>query len=174
MIVSYLSPKAEARRSELDGRGAFSIAPIAAGEMVALFGGHVYDLATYEKLSPQLQAITISIWPGFQMGPVEDSEIGDADFVNHSCAPNCGIKGQLMVVALTDIPAGVELTFDYGTVLVEHGDGVFRMDCRCGTPSCRGQITSDDWRIPELRRRYAGYLSVAVQALVDADERAQP
>lgn len=28
--------------------------------------------------------------------------------------------------------------------------------CRCGTDLCRGQVTGQDWRRPELRERYRG------------------
>lgn len=31
--------------------------------------------------------------------------------------------------------------------------------CGCATQSCRGTITSDDWRDPDLQRRYAGWFS---------------
>ncbi len=169
MSLSYLCPKVVTRKSQVDGRGTFAIEPIRAGETVALFGGHVYDVATFQKLSPQVQAVAISIWPGYLLGPIGEDELGDGDFVNHSCAPNCGIRGQIMVVALTDIAAGAELTFDYGTVLIDHADGGFQMDCRCGASECRGKVTSDDWKDPAFRARYAGYLSVAVQALIDAE-----
>jgi uncharacterized protein len=33
------------------------------------------------------------------------------------------------------------------------------MACSCGTPSCRGTITGDDWRDPELQRRYGAWFS---------------
>jgi hypothetical protein len=55
---------------------------------------------------------------------------------NHSCHANTGFAG-LDVVALRDIPPGVELTLDYGEVL----DGTAEpFACRCGAPECRGVI----------------------------------
>jgi uncharacterized protein len=33
------------------------------------------------------------------------------------------------------------------------------MECRCGTPSCRGTIGGRDWQCPELQRKYGNYFS---------------
>src|SRR5262245_33310581 len=45
-----------------------------------------------------------------------------ARFLNHSCLPNCEaqeIAGQIWLVALRDIRAGEELTFNYGYDMVD-------------------------------------------------------
>ncbi|TVR49307.1 MAG: SET domain-containing protein [Puniceicoccaceae bacterium] len=71
-----------------------------------------------------------------------------ARLVNHSCEPNCeaqNIRGKIWVVALRDIAAGEELTYDYGYEL-EHWED---HPCRCGTPSCPGYI---------VHRKYRGLL----------------
>jgi hypothetical protein len=65
-----------------------------------------------------------------------------------------------------DIPSGSELTVDYAMI---DGDPAERMDCACGAPECRKIITGSDWRLPELRRRYAGYFSRYLQDRIDAD-----
>ena len=78
------------------------------------------------------------------------------DMVNHSCDPNCGLTGQIVVVALRPIEVGVQLTFDYAMC---DGYPEVLFDCECGSTSCRGQVTGDDWRIPELQSRYCGYFS---------------
>ncbi len=39
------------------------------------------------------------------------------------------------------------------------GDPSERMDCSCGASECSKLITGDDWRLPNLQRRYAGYFS---------------
>jgi hypothetical protein len=64
-----------------------------------------------------------------------------------------------------DVVVGEEATFDYGT---QSGAPGFRMTCRCGTSSCRGVVTSDDWRDDELQRRYEGHWVPALQALIDS------
>lgn len=39
-------------------------------------------------------------------------------------------------------------------------------ECGCGSDECRGQVTPNDWRRPELQKRYAGYFTSAVEALI--------
>ena len=49
-LANYLTPKAEARLTEAAGWGSFAVAPIAAGETIAAFGGYVVtrdQLAVY-------------------------------------------------------------------------------------------------------------------------------
>jgi hypothetical protein len=32
-------------------------------------------------------------------------------------------------------------------------------ECHCGLPHCRGKIAGDDWKLPELWKKYNGYFS---------------
>ena len=76
-------------------------------------------------------------------------------FINHSCEPNVGFAGNIVLVAMRDISTGEELTTDYA--LFDDYDGA--MECQCGTPSCRGTISGRDWQRPELQRKYGRYFS---------------
>jgi hypothetical protein len=93
----------------------------------------------------------------------------DTDYFNHSCDPNSGFKGQIFLVALRDIKAGEEITFDYGMTVSESvgSDMVFTMDCMCGSPHCRKKITEQDWKLPELQVRYKGYFSQYIQDKIE-------
>jgi uncharacterized protein len=65
---------------------------------------------------------------------------GVAAFVNHSCQPNCEtdqIRGKMWVIALRDIEAGEELTYDYNLY-----DGEDDAPCLCGSGRCRGSLYS--------------------------------
>jgi hypothetical protein len=54
------------------------------------------------------------------------------------------------LVARRDIEAGEEVTSDYAT-----STGIdYALTCNCGAAICRGTITGDDWRLPELQQRY--------------------
>jgi SET domain len=55
-------------------------------------------------------------------------------FINHSCEPNVGFAGNIVLIAMRDISPGEELTTDYA--LFDDYDGM--MGCQCRTPSCRG------------------------------------
>jgi hypothetical protein len=76
-------------------------------------------------------------------------------FINHSCEPNVGFAGSIVLAAMCDISAGEELTTDYA--LFDDHDGT--MQCRRGTPSCRGTVSGRDWQRPDLQRKYGGYFS---------------
>jgi hypothetical protein len=82
--------------------------------------------------------------------------------MNHSCDPNTWWSGDL-IVARRDIAAGEELTIDYSTGTA---DPSFLLACHCESYRCRQMVTGDDWRIPELQRRYAGHWAPAVQRLI--------
>ena len=76
-------------------------------------------------------------------------------FSNHSCEPNIGVRGQIVFVAIRDVEAGEELTHDWAMT----DDDGYEMTCRCGAASCRGVVTGQDWRRPELQRKYGEYMS---------------
>jgi len=74
---------------------------------------------------------------------------GIAAFINHSCVPNCEtdeVDGQIWIIALRDIKAGEELTYDYN---LYDGDDDDRAACRCGARGCRGAMYSEE----ELAKR---------------------
>ena len=68
---------------------------------------------------------------------------GKAAFINHSCNPNCKIteiRRQVWIIALRDIAAGEELTYDYN---LYDGDLEEDVPCRCGADNCRGTMYSE-------------------------------
>lgn len=154
MPDNYLTPLAEMRPTSGAGFGSFAIAPIPAGTIVACFGGELMNRAAFDTMPEHRRWRSIQIEEDrFLLGP-EIREPGDA--VNHSCAPNCGMGGATQVVAMRDISVGEELTFDYATA---DGSDYDEFDCACGSVDCRSRVTGDDWALPELRQRYAGYFS---------------
>jgi SET domain-containing protein len=158
-VASWLSPKArKGEPSNIAGRGLFAAAPIAANEVVAVKGGHIVDTATVYALPPRLQETDIQIADGLHLVALTDDEYEDVMlFINHSCAANVGVAGNVVLAAMRDIAAGEELTLDY--CLFDSSPSLAPMACRCGAPGCRGAVTADDWRRPELQARYAGWFS---------------
>ena len=67
-------------------------------------------------------------------------------WINHSCDPNTEIEADVepdgkvwaRLVALRDIAAGEELTYDYAFAVE------YAIPCRCGTAACRGLIIDPD------------------------------
>lgn len=87
-----------------------------------------------------------------------------SSFVNHSCDPNAGFQGQIVLMAMRPIRAGEEITFDYAMCLhAAPGAPRYELECQCGQPNCRKLITEDDWQQPDLQRRYDGYFQWYLQ-----------
>ncbi|HET8660925.1 MAG TPA: SET domain-containing protein-lysine N-methyltransferase [Micromonosporaceae bacterium] len=156
-VASYLSPKAaKGRPSGIEGRGLMAVAPVAKDEIVAVKGGHIVETATLQRLPERLRNSEVQIADGLHLVALEEAEYEAVMlFLNHSCEPNVGFAGNIVLVAMRDICVGEELTTDYA--LFDDHDG--EMLCRCGTASCRHTIHGRDWRRPELRRRYGRYFS---------------
>jgi SET domain-containing protein len=161
LTSSYISPKAaKGRPSRIEGRGLVAVAPIAQDEIVAIKGGHIVDTATLRILPERLRNSEIQIADGFHLVALDEAEYEPVMlFINHSCEPNVGFGGNVVLVAVRDVAAGEELTTDY--VLFDDYDG--QLECRCGAASCRRVIHGRDWRRPDLQRRYGTYFSWFLQ-----------
>jgi uncharacterized protein len=157
LVSSYITPKArKGVSSVIAGRGLVAAAPVAAGELVAIKGGHVVTTAVLRSLPGRLQNSEVQIARGFHLAAVQDAEYEPVMlFINHSCEPNVGFAGNIVLVAMRDISPGQELTTDYA--LFDDHDGT--MGCQCRTPSCRGTISGRDWQRPDLQRKYGAYFS---------------
>lgn len=157
VVASYISPKAsKGQPSSIEGRGLVAIAAIAKDEIVAIKGGHIVDTATMKALPERLRNSDVQIADGFHLVALDEAEYEPVMlFINHSCEPNVGFAGNVVLVAMRDISAGEELTTDYA--LFDDYDG--QMECRCGKASCRRTIDGRDWRRPELQRKYGNYFS---------------
>jgi hypothetical protein len=163
--LTYFSPKVEKRKSGIEGTGLYAIAPIAQGEVVVVKGGHVMDKETRDRVGAELGPTEIQIGDGLFIGPLTAEEReGCMMYLNHSCAPNVGLRGEITFIAMRDIAAGEEIAMDYAMMDDEPDD----MTCRCGAPQCRGTISGIDWKVPELQRRYRSYFSRYLQDKIDA------
>ena len=95
--------------------------------------------------------------------------VGLMAFVNHCCNPNCGIQvnetGAHDYVAMRDLTAGEEITFDYAmqNFCVAH----FPSQCLCGAQDCRGEIGG--WQnLPQSKReQYRGFIAPYLLELDD-------
>jgi hypothetical protein len=167
---SYLTPKARLGPSRLGGRGLIAVAPIPRHELVAIWGNRVMTTAQLWALPAHLRDYPVQIWYDMFIGPMHEDEIEPVDYMNHSCEPNCGVRGSVVIVARRDIAPGEELTFDYGTTDTDR----WVLECVCGAPSCRRRLTGQDWRDPAFQARHAGYLSLYVEELIAHERQGRP
>jgi uncharacterized protein len=163
--LTYFSPKVEKRASPINGRGLFAKAVIAKDEVVVVKGGYVLSRAQRDRIGEELGPSEIQITEDLFIGPTTLAEReGGMMHLNHSCEPNLGLQGQVVFVAMRDITAGEELTFDYAMT----DDEPCEMECRCESDTCRKLITGRDWLKPELQKKYDGYFSWFIQKRIDS------
>jgi SET domain-containing protein len=163
---NWLNPGLEVRNSKIGGRGVFAKENIIRGTRLAIFGGKLMFIDEIRNLPEHLQEYTMQIEERFILGPPQNStEPDETDFFNHSCEPNSGFKGQMFLVAMRDIKKNEEITFDYAMVVSESvgSDFIFELECKCGSGNCRKKITENDWKLPELQKKYYGFFSQYLQ-----------
>jgi SET domain-containing protein len=129
------------------GRGVFASKDIRKGEFVLSFIG--------EKFHYNRQPFTESEHirnHAVQTGPDTwiESPKSPARYINHSCNPNCGIRGLRRLFALKDIKKGEELTWDYST----SEDADWHWKCRCKSKDCRKVIGPWSELPAKVKRKY--------------------
>jgi uncharacterized protein len=166
MVASWISPKArKGISSDIAGRGLFATEPIGASEIVAVKGGHIVTTTQLRQLPDPLPNSEIQIADGLHLVALSPEEYDPVMlFINHSCEPNVGLAGNIVLITMREVTAGEELTTDYA--LFDDYDG--RMPCDCNTASCRRVIDGHDWRRSDLQRRYFGYFSWYLQRKITA------
>jgi uncharacterized protein len=152
------------RKDSRCNKGVFAKEMIEAGENLAIFGGRVIPI------SEETGDWGIQIDEDFVINAYEPntSLMEESFFFNHSCEPNAGIKGQIFLIAMRDILKDEEITFDYAMCLHEtKGASPYLLECHCDTSNCRCVITDNDWKIPELQRKYNGWFSWYLQEKIN-------
>jgi uncharacterized protein len=160
--TSYLLPALEVRWIPTKQRhGVFARLPIPAGTVLTVWSGRIICARDFLRLPPERQRAGIQVEEDlFLVAPASEP----SEHFNHSCAPNAAMSGQIVLVARRHIDAGEEVCMDYAM-----SDGIIydEFDCDCGSPACRGRVTGDDWRRPELWARYPGGFSPFLQRRID-------
>ena len=153
---SYRSDKVEIRTgSKIGGSGIFAREPISKGEIVCVKGGHILTDKEFQNLGSKEKQYCLQIADHLFIGPRSEDEIPEnAIYINHTCEPNVGFDGEITYIALRNIDAGEELAHDYAMCFTTCLSGLLPMTCSCKSKLCRGKITGDDWKLPELHERY--------------------
>ncbi len=172
MPSSFLSSSLIGMRvSDKGGHAVFAREDIAPGSILAVWGGSILTARELALRPASLRRLTLQVDEDAYL--VSDVE-GPADWVNHSCAPNAGLRGQITLVAMRPIRQAEEVCFDYA---MSDGSNYDTFDCNCGAASCRGRVTGDDWMRSDLITRYGEYFSPFLQErirrLADRTEREQ-
>ncbi|HLA75520.1 MAG TPA: SET domain-containing protein-lysine N-methyltransferase [Gammaproteobacteria bacterium] len=123
--------KVYVKNSAQHGRGVFAGTPLCAGEEIIKFTGPLLHRA---QLNPDDYHLQID--DELYLGPSGQPD----DYVNHCCAPNAAFGDGLSLIALRDIAAHEEITWDYSTAIDEADFAGF--PCCCGAPACRKIVAS--------------------------------
>jgi len=165
-IRSWRSPKVEVRDGSVAGLGVFAREPVAAGEIVAVKAGHIVHRDEVVRLTAEIGDQSLRIHDDLYLSPRTVDEVDETSIrINHSCNANVGFRGQVLYAAIRDTGVGEALRHDYA---MDRTDD-YRLECACGTLSCRGTVTGEDWRLPDVQARYEGFF---VEYVADKIRRA--
>jgi hypothetical protein len=133
------------RSSAIHAAGCYTTTPIRKGHRVVEYDGRRIPKDEADTLYED-RHVTYLFCVGD--GSMVIDGFGQAMFINHSCDPNCESieeDDRIYVVAIRDIAADEELTYEYNLYDSEDEE----MPCFCGAKKCRGTMFSDK----ELKRR---------------------
>jgi SET domain-containing protein len=172
-MISWINPKITINAAGEKGIGSFANSPIAKDEVVVIQGGRILNYKDIEESDYNpFRNHCFQVEKDFLICPIEPREesLDGVYKINHSCNPNCGFRGQIVVVAMRDIAAGEEITYDYAMTDANYlNANCEEMKCLCGSKNCRGSVTGEDWRLQELQMKYKGYFSTHIQAMIDGE-----
>jgi SET domain-containing protein len=129
------------RSSSLHGAGVYTTSCITEGTRILEYTGPRLHAKQTDGMYAESEATYLF---GMDDGKTVIDGFGMAAFVNHSCHPNCEtdeIEGRIWIIALHDIAAGEELTYDYNIYDAEPGE---KCPCYCGAPDCRKTMYSEE------------------------------
>jgi hypothetical protein len=169
IISSYCSAKTEYRTSVIEGKGRFAKENIRQGETVAIRSGHLINGEQLESYAKIINDAEHQIADDFYLAPLTQEEFSHVMcFLNHSCTPNVGMLGNIIIVAMRDIKVGEELCLDYAMIFSHQKT----FSCRCGVETCRKTITGKDWLRKDLQRKYGGYFSSYLLQKIERSKKA--
>jgi uncharacterized protein len=138
--------------SRIAGQGLFAEQAIRQGTKIIR---HIGGKITHEESDRRLAAGNVYIFGLNERSAIDGSTPKNtARYINHSCDPNCHTEqlgNTIWIVAIRDIAAGEELTYNYGYELNDEPPE----PCHGGAKHCCGYILdSQHWnRIKEIAPR---------------------
>jgi SET domain-containing protein len=126
-------------QSQIHAIGTFADSDISKGSLVRVLSGDIVD---FKEIIRRIKAGKLNADDPLQ---ISDELFVDLDSdslaVNHSCNPNAGVRHQNELVALRDVIAGEEITFDYSSTVSSRVSAKgWSMNCNCGAANCRSRL----------------------------------
>ena len=129
------SAKIRIGKSKFHHHGIIASTNIKSGEKIFLIKGKKVSFLINSKKQADKAGFN---WIGYDKNTWIDP-VDYGRFINHSCSPNAGIVKRIEVIAMRDIEAGEEITFDYS---LSEADIYWHIQCNCKSPDCRKKIRS--------------------------------
>jgi len=144
------------------GQGVFTTEKIHEGEVVFAFEGKFFLRHELPTPYSSVEDKYLQVGDYLYIGPSGKLD----DYVNHSCDPNAAVIVEetptIFLVAIRDIQAGEELTFDYSVTMNEDE---FEMPCNCHSVICRKTIRDFKYLPEAVKERYKAMKIVPNYAL---------
>lgn len=150
------------------GKSVFVARPFKVGDVIAQFRGPQLDKSMLPKRYSGRNDRYIQVGIDEYLGPSGEID----DLINHSCAPNAGLKftmAGILLVAIKKIKMGDEVTWDYSTTLFENP---WKMRCDCRKPYCRKIIKSFIFLDKKIQEKYRklDIIPLYIKKYMDSEE----
>ena len=159
--TTYSAPGLKVVSLGARGRGVVAERNFNQGEVIAIWRGSIITESEVLQLSDSERSQLLQVDEDAFL--VTSKALVNADFINHSCEPNCGFTDSTTLVAMREIEVGEAITFDYA---MSDTKPIFAFDCWCGTSKCRKKMSGNDWQLADLQERYAGWFAPHVAHLI--------
>lgn len=132
--------------------GLFAAKRIVRGELIFHAKGTRVKMEILSKADSEMYPRAICVGNNTWINPSKKNPLY---YLNHSCEPNAGIKGQRSITALRTIEPGEHITIDYS---ITETDELWKMPCVCGEASCRGVVRAITDLPKKTFKRYLPYV----------------
>lgn len=132
----------EFRNSPIHGTGGFALMDINAGTHLVEYLGRKIDKQESQRQCELENPYIFCINDDYDLDGNVDWN--PARLLNHSCSPNAEAQDEserIWIVALRDIKAGEEITFNYNYDLENYREH----PCVCGSTNCVGYIVAEEF-----------------------------
>ncbi|MDQ2879648.1 MAG: SET domain-containing protein [Pseudomonadota bacterium] len=139
------------------GKAVHAAQGFAAGEEIVRFTGRRFRADRVPGVLRGAADRFVQVAPHHLMGPSGRID----DLINHSCAPNAGLRftdAGPVLIAIRPIAAGEEIAWDYSTTLKESN---WHMLCQCRSADCRRVIGNFATLAPERQEWFRSHNFVA-------------
>jgi uncharacterized protein len=129
-------------KSRIAGQGLFTLQNIKKDTRVMQYLGERINKAQSAKRLAQGNAYIFTFSDQYD---IDGKVLGNAArYINHSCAPNCEVeitRRNIWIVAIRDILAGEELSYNYGYSINRYGE----FPCHCMAKNCMRYMLAEEY-----------------------------